>query len=551
MCYLDPTDFGMNFQQTTLAVCGTAAAYVLYKRYIEVSISDIPGPKNPSWIYGHLWWWQREGASVVEKKNLEEHGAIVRWNAFLGEERLWVADPKTIRHILHSGSSLYMKPHATMERLATFIDRGLITVEGDEHKRQRRAMTPAFGLVEARALYPYFTRCAGSLVDKWLEIVSNGESGQAALVNVQAWLSKATLDAIGAGAFDYDFGALKGSDNELTKSYANVIFHAFGRLSKQSLFLLDALKWAPKGLAPWVLDRKKSAEMERLRKNKMYAHEVAMKLIENKRQELKDGTSRKDLLSLLVKANSALRPDWRLNEDEIVAQFRTIMFAGHETTSKTLTLALWELAKNRDVQERLRAEILETLGKLRARSDNDFTVNDFDSMPYLLAVVKETLRVYPVAIEMLRTLQKDDILPLSRPIVGISGRVYNEVPVPAGTTIAISITGYNLNKDVWGSDAYEFRPEQWFEMDGKPESPTGVYGNLATFSGGHRSCIGWRFALIEMHSFLVALIRQFDFSLPENRPEIKLLRPATISPVVVGEEDKGQQMPLIVTVLSI
>ena len=53
-----------------------------------------------------------------------------------------------------------------------------------------------------------------------------------------------------------------------------------------------------------------------------------------------------------------------------------------------LTFGLWELAKKRQIQERLRAEIMKTLGKIRDRGDDDFTVDDFDSMPYLVAVVK-------------------------------------------------------------------------------------------------------------------------------------------------------------------
>jgi hypothetical protein len=53
-----------------------------------------------------------------------------------------------------------------------------------------------------------------------------------------------------------------------------------------------------------------------------------------------------------------------------------------------LALVLWELAKQHHVQERLRAEIMETLGRIRARGDSDFAVDDFDSMPYLLAVEK-------------------------------------------------------------------------------------------------------------------------------------------------------------------
>ena len=56
-----------------------------------------------------------------------------------------------------------------------------------------------------------------------------------------------------------------------------------------------------------------------------------------------------------------------------------------------MTFALWELAKNRNVQERLRAEIMETLENIRSRGDSDFCVNDFDSMPYLVAVAKVRL----------------------------------------------------------------------------------------------------------------------------------------------------------------
>jgi hypothetical protein len=104
---------------------------------------------------------------------------------------------------------------------------------------------------------------------------------------------------------------------------------------------------------------------------------------------------------------------------------------------------------------------METWSHIRARGDSDFTADDFDSMPYLLAVGKvrpqrriyllagvepsqEVLRVYPVAIDVPRMPNKDDVLPLSKPFVGVSGKVYNELPVPAGTILYISNFGYNL-----------------------------------------------------------------------------------------------------------
>jgi len=252
-------------------------------------------------------------------------------------------------------------------------------------------------------------------------------------------------------------------------------------------------------------------------------------------------------MSLLVKSSDSQRQDLRLTDDEIIPQVQTMMLAGHENTAKTLTFGLWELAKHRDCQAKLRAEINETLAKAKARGDADLTANDFESMPYLVAFTKETLRMYPIVVEVNRTPLEDDVLPLTKPVIGTSGRVYTELPVPKGIPLCISTMGYNLNKELWGSDAHEFRPERWLEMKEQVESPVGVYGNLSTFSGGVRSCIGWRFAVIEIQAFLVTLVRKFDISHTDHQPQIRSIRHGLMAPMVLGEEHKGMRLPLKIT----
>ena len=124
-----------------------------------------------------------------------------------------------------------------------------------------------------------------------------------------------------------------------------IVFHsfdAFGRLSRGQLFMMDALRWTPVSFATWIFETDQRPGMARLRENRAYGREVAGKLIEEKKQGLKDGASRNDIMTLLgssraaltrllmfgtifnpsVKVNSSQRPDLRLDDEEIIAQVR-------------------------------------------------------------------------------------------------------------------------------------------------------------------------------------------------------------------------------------
>ena len=72
-------------------------------------------------------------------------------------------------------------------------------------------------------------------------------------------------------------------------------------------------------------------------------------------------------------------------------------------------------------------------------------------------------------------------MPVAKPVIGVDGTVMKEIPVPAGTPVFLGILASNLNKDIWGEDALEFKPERW--MSPLPASVTdahvhGVYANL-------------------------------------------------------------------------
>ncbi|KAG6856749.1 hypothetical protein H0H87_001093 [Tephrocybe sp. NHM501043] len=167
---------------------------------------------------------------------------------------------------------------------------------------------------------------------------------------------------------------------------------------------------------------------------------VAKELYAQKSEGLGHG---KDIMSLLVKANSAEDAKRRLNEEEMVGLMRVVILAGHETTANTLSWMLMELARHPEVQTKLRAEIRAMQRTLQSRRETTYTNADLDSMPYLNAVMKETLRYHPVAINTYRQALRDDVLPLSKPITTINGDIITELRIPKGVNLITSITGYN------------------------------------------------------------------------------------------------------------
>ena len=184
---------------------------------------------------------------------------------------------------------------------------------------------------------------------------------------------------------------------------------------------------------------------------------------------------------------------------------------------------------------------METLGRIRARGDSDFTVGDIDSMPYLLAVGKVCLepaylltradpptrtgnleilpdfnryltcghgRQCPSPYETHRgrfwkglqrvTRSRRDThihLHIRTPLVRSSSRSTS----PWGSLGLRLVSSFHRNKDLWGSDAHEFRPERWFDANEKPESPFGVYSNLCVM------CFCIRRLYDELRSFDIVL----------------------------------------------
>jgi len=251
-------------------------------------------------------------------------------------------------------------------------------------------------------------------------------------------------------------------------------------------------------------------------------------------------SKRRDLLSLLVKANTTadLPPSQRMNDEDVLAQVPTFLVAGHETTSSATAWALFALTQNPEAQTKLRDELL-TVG-----TDNP-TMDELHALPYLEAVVRESLRIHAPVPFTARVATKDDFIPLSTPVRDEHGNMLEGLRIRKGENILIPILPLNRAKSIWGEDALEFRPERWQNIPEAANTIPGLWSNLMTFLGGPRACIGYRFSLVETKALLFTLIRAFEFELAVPPSDLVKRSGLVQRPVVKSDVKAGNQMPMI------
>ncbi|KAJ7754585.1 cytochrome P450 [Mycena metata] len=534
----------MDVLQSLFALSVLLTLYHIYRRWNRISVADIPGPEPDSFLLGgSIEYYQSQAAEARPRRSTDfkwqaRFGHVVRVHGILGTDRLLISDPKAIHHIYTSGYN-FRKTDFRSEVTRAATGPGLAWANDETHRRQRRINSPAFGTAEARSYVPTFIQLSA----EWKETLGADSS---IVVNVPRFFSRFFLDVIGEVAFDYQFGATEDVNDPVAAAFFSVAPNLFSP-SKPAIFILGLLEQMPSRLIEVFMKYFPSKGLKNTRYVTRIAVGVAKKLVDEKAEALLAGKGKRDVMSLLVKANVSANPRTNLSEEEMLAQMQTIMQAGHETTANTMSWTLFELTQHLDIQTKLRAEIHATEHMIHERGDTEFTAADLDSMPYTIAVMKEVLRFHPVSYNGFREAARDEILPLSKPIVTKSGKTITEIPIPKHQILVISNGGYNRNTDVFGPDARIFNPGRWLDGTVKPDANIGVYGNLLTFGSGQRACIGWRFAVYEYQAFLVELVKNFEFTMDPTL-SLKVRREAAIVmiPTIEGEVAKGSQLPITI-----
>jgi cytochrome P450 len=350
---------------------------------------------------------------------------------------------------------------------------GLLTIDGEFHRRSRQIMLPAFHRDHIAASFD-------AIVAETEQALVRLQPGTE--LDLYAWTRRLALRVAMRALFGLD------PDGERARAIdaAGLFERALAFYSSDYLLRVFRMRGSP-----WARMQQAARQLDTL----IYA-EISERRATGQRGQ--------DILSLLLDAHD--EDGTTLSDVQIRDEVMTLMFAGHDTTTSTVSFMFYELARNPQVAARLVAELqAQTAGGVP-------TVAQLTSggLGELEMVLDETLRKYPPAwVGPRRALESFE---------------FEGHTVPARAFVNYSSWASHHLPDVF-ADPDEFRPER-FTPEARAELPKGAY---VPFGGGSRTCIGMRFGQLEVRTIASLILSRFTLSLRDDF-QLAIRQMPTISP---------------------
>ncbi|HEX3431591.1 MAG TPA: cytochrome P450 [Rhizomicrobium sp.] len=397
-----------------------------------------------------------------------------------------VSEPQAIQRVLLENAQNYRKDDFLLRILSPALSNGLLTVDGEQWRRQRRAVAPMFTRRAITNYAPPIQQVAGALVRRWIS------RPDGSVVDFASEATGATLDVLQHTIFSTGIG---GSTDEF-RTQMRIYFDSIGRIDPFDILAIPA--FVPR----WTKWRARPA---------MKFFEDAVKQVIAERQRLLDaGTGcPDDILTLLLEARDP-ETGQGLSAEELRANIVTLIAAGHETTANALTWSAYLLSQDKTWQNRVAAEAQRVLGGSTAIA--------VEKLVETRAVIEEALRLYPPIAAISRVAIGPDELAGER--------------IPAGTMVIVAPCVVHRHRTLWERPD-EFDPQRFL---GANREHVNRYAYLP-FGAGPRICLGAAFALQEASILLATIAARFTLELaPGAKPEPLLritLRPRGGLPMII------------------
>lgn len=417
-----------------------------------------PGPKG-HFLLGNLLQLRKDRVQFMIECS-RKYGDIVHFRLGPTSHLYLLNNPTYIHTVLVGSPEKFWKTPALKKNSTQALGQGLLTSEGDFHKKQRQLIQPAFH----HARIASYGRV---MVDHTRRMLGEWQSGQRR--DIYDDMMKVTLSIVSEALF----GASVSDDAE-----------KIGQAIAEGIRIFHERLTAPFHTPSWIATSKN----KQLRKANSFVEKTIRRIIDERRCS---GMDNGDLLSMLLLAvgeNGIGQMTDQQARDEVM----TLFIAGYETTATTLSWVWYLLARYPEAESKLIAELNAVL------NGREPTLDDLPNLPYTEMIVKETLRLYPVSWAIGRQAIEDV--------------TFGDYILPKGSLVFVS--PYLMQHDArFFEEPEAFIPERFSDNYEKRLSRYVYF----PFGGGPRICIGQAFAMMEARLVLATIAQRFRCSLALNQ----------------------------------
>ena len=384
------------------------------------------------------------------------------------------SNPEAIERVFTADPSLFEVDQQSNAPVRVLLgNNSLVLLDGIKHKRHRKLLMPPFHGEKMKSYGQTMVEITKKVIARW-------EIGQT--ICIRDYTQEISLQVILKTIFGLDEGQKYDRLKEILVDWLEI----FNSRLNSFFLLFPALQKDLGALTPWG----------KFLRQKRQIQDILEAECDRRRQNL--DTLGGDILSLLIEAR--YEDGGTMSNEEIRDELMTMLFAGHETTASTLAWSFYWLHRFPEIGQKCKAE-------LSSVSEN-VQYTDIVKLPYLSAVVSETLRLNPVVAFVGRQLKK----PLE--LIGYQ--------FEAGTSLFPSIYLTHQREDIY-PEPKKFKPERFLERQFTPYE-------FLPFGGGNRRCLGYAFALLEMKLVLATILSNVELELLDDRSLQSARRGFTFTP---------------------
>lgn len=462
-----------------IAVAILSLYYYYTAKYDYWKRRGIPGPK-PVIMLGNFWDIIRQRSSINDKVKewYHQYKNEPVFGVYEGNTPILVVnDLDMVKDVLIRDFSLFVNRGLRVYPKVEPLSQHLFLLEAERWRPLRTKLSPIFTSGKLKDMFPLVVGCSGNL-EKYLDKVA--ASGQP--VECRDLAAKFTTDVIGSCAFGIDMNALSNEESEFRRMGRKIFERSFQQRLRNTSRQFWPLFYSIFG--KYLQDKET---------DNFFTNTINDAI----RYRRENHVLRPDFVNLLMQLQDHPEKidNIELKGELLAAQAFVFFVAGFETSSTTISFALYELAQHQDMQDKLREEIRETY----RQDDGVLTYEKVKGMKYLDKVFKETLRKYPVLPMLTRESLENYTFKGSK------------ISIPKNTKIWIPIYGIHTDPNIYPKPEV-FDPERFEEDVAAARHPM----SYLPFGDGPRNCIGSRFAINQSKVGIITVLRNHRVSVCEK-----------------------------------